>query len=106
MGDDWLDDPDAEAWARHVVDELVPMVQGSAVTISLVPTGDTDVKFAVELGVSIMLDKPIILIVSPGMRIPAKLAQVADEIVEVGDLLSQAGARQVRAAVARVIGGK
>jgi hypothetical protein len=40
------------------------------------------VKFAVELGFSIMLDKPIIAVVAPGTQVPGKLVAVADEIVE------------------------
>jgi nucleoside 2-deoxyribosyltransferase len=97
-GDDWLDDPDARAWARRVRKELVPMIRDSTVTISLVPTGDADVKFAVELGMAIMLGKPIILVVAPGTQVPDKLVLVADEIVERGD------EHHLRDAIERVIG--
>lgn len=72
----WLD------YAEHVINDLVPKIRGSAATVSLVPKGKTDVKFAVELGLSIMLDKPIIAVVAPGTRVPAKLIKVADAIVE------------------------
>jgi hypothetical protein len=40
------------------------------------------VKFALELGFSIMLDKPIIAVVGHGAKVPAKLVQVADSIIE------------------------
>lgn len=50
--------------------------------VSLVPTEQTDIKFALELGVAIMLDKPIIAVVRPGTRVPAKLVAVADELLE------------------------
>ena len=72
---DWMDDPEAQAWARHVLKDLVPMVGGSALTVSLVPTGPADVKFAVELGMSIMLDKPVILVVQTGTKIPERLVR-------------------------------
>ena len=81
MSNPW-DDPDARAWAARVERELVPMIEDSAASVSIVPTGETDIKFAVELGISIMLDKPIILLVVPGARVPAKLARIADAIIE------------------------
>jgi hypothetical protein len=79
---DWMEDPLSQKWARDVIDDLVPMIDGSAVTISLVPKGDPDVKFAVELGISIMLDKPIVLVVAPGQKLPAHLMRVSDGLVE------------------------
>src|SRR4051812_43689645 len=79
---DWMDDPEAKAWAQRILDEVVPMIDESAVTISLVPKGPTDIKFATELGLSIMFDKPIIAVVQPGTKVPAKMVLVADEIVE------------------------
>lgn len=85
MSADPFEDPEARAWAQRVVDELIPMISDSALTVSIVPTdaGVDDVKFAVELGLSIMLDKPIVLAVAPGRRIPHRLAMLATAIVEV-----------------------
>lgn len=71
-----------DAWYRHVRQTLVPKLKSSGAVVSIVPEGQTDVKFAVELGLSIMLDKPIIAILRPGTKIPAKLALVADRIIE------------------------
>lgn len=81
MSDPWQD-PGTQAWVRDVLDELIPKIDSSEVIVSLVPTGPTDVKFAVETGLAIMMDKPIILAVVPGRKIPAKLQRVADAIVE------------------------
>lgn len=75
-GKEWLE------YADRAISELVPKIRDSAVTVSLVPKGQTDVKFAVELGFSIMLDKPIIAVVLPGTKVPSKMVAVADEIVE------------------------
>ena len=86
MPDPW-DEPEVQAWARRVLDELVPMIRDSAVTVSIAPGTDTDVKFAVELGMSIVLDKPIILAVVPGRQVPPKLAAVADAVVELPEHL-------------------
>jgi len=78
-------DPGWLAYADRALDELLPMMQSSRVCLSLVPKNGADVKFALELGFMIMLDKPIIAVVFPGAKVPAKLAMVADAIVE-GDV--------------------
>jgi hypothetical protein len=62
--------------------------------MSLVPgKDDVDVKFAVELGLAIMLDKPILAVVQPGTEVPGRLRQVADAII-VTDLDTEAGKEQ------------
>jgi hypothetical protein len=76
-------DPQFRRWKRLVQRELVPMIERSAYVMSLVPEdGRADAKFAVELGLSIMMNKPIILVVQPGTKIPPKLALVGDRVVE------------------------
>ena len=79
---DWESDPDWIAYRDRVKADLIPMIKNSGVTVSLLPEGEVDVKFAVELGLMIMLDKPIIVVVPPGVSMPQKLALVADAIVE------------------------
>jgi nucleoside 2-deoxyribosyltransferase len=106
MSDDWTQH-DPERWseyARHVLDEMVPMMRDSAVVCSLVPTGETDVKFAVELGMAIMLDKPIVLLVHSGTKVPARLARAADEIVEYTGPLGLTIAERLQEIVARLGG--
>lgn len=76
------DNRDFRKWVEQVQRELVPKIRDSAFVMSLVPTGEVDVKFAVELGLSIMLDKPILACVTPGSKIPQKLAAVVDRFVE------------------------
>ena len=76
--------PEWEQFVGHVKDKLLPMLDESAITVSLCPPeGHVDVKFAVELGFMIMLNKPILAVVPPGTPVPPKLALVADHIVEV-----------------------
>lgn len=102
MTDPW-DDPDTREWARHVREELVPKIRQSAATISLVTSTTPDVKFAVELGMSILLDKPIIALVSPGVVVPDHMVRVADKIIE-GDISDPTVAQRLRAAVDEVTG--
>ena len=68
--DDLFDDPGWNAYVTHVRTELIPMLEGSAMTISLAPNDPkgTDIKFAIELGLSIMLDKPIIVVIDDERR--------------------------------------
>lgn len=100
---DWSDDPAAKLWLRHCVDELAPKIGGSAVTISVVPDGEGDAKFWVELGASIMLDKPIIAVAFDRRSVPRKLRLVADEVVICPHGADAQSSERVRAAVARVI---
>jgi hypothetical protein len=60
------------------------MIRDSMITVSLVPdeARNSDLKFAVELGLSIMFDKPILCVIKPGMQVPEHLVRVADLIVE------------------------
>jgi hypothetical protein len=82
---DPFENPEFQDWADHVRTEVIPMIRDSPVTFSIAPPPDkVDVKFAVELGFLIMMDKPIILCVPPGTPVPDKLARVADAIIEMG----------------------
>lgn len=70
-----------EEFEKEIQEKLVPMIKNSGMVVSFVPN-KVDVKFAVELGISIMLDKPIIAVVAQGAKIPEKLARVVDRFVE------------------------
>jgi len=94
--------------AAQVQTGLLPKLEGSAATISLVPKdGQSDVKFAVELGFSIMLNKPIIALATDGNDVPPGLARVADEVV-VADLAADPEGAQklLMEAVERVLNAR
>jgi hypothetical protein len=78
-------------WAKNIENDLVPKLESSAMVMSLMPrSGKPDAKFAVELGMAIMLDKPIIVMAEPGQAIPSKLSAIADAVV-VADLGTEEG---------------
>lgn len=83
MTGDIRDDPEFVAWATHVSTNVVPKMNDSLLTVQLFPNGEPDIKFAVELGLSILLDKPIVVVCEPGQVLPGKLLQVADKVLEV-----------------------
>lgn len=95
--DPW-NDADAQQWLAHVRKTLIPMIDDSELTISLAPRGETDIKFAVELGLSIMFNKPILAVIGVGQKIPPKLAQVADMVVEI-DLADPTASVQIQSAI-------
>jgi len=94
MSDDPWNDPKAQDWLHYVRTHVLPMVEDSNVCISLCPPKDkVDIKFAVELGMMVMLDKPIIVVADENRDIPAKLRSVADRII-VGDITTPKGRAQ------------
>lgn len=104
MDEVWKD-PSFQGWEAEVRRIVIPMLEGTAVTVSLIPRSkNPDIRFAVELGLSIMMDKPIIALVQPGMSIPNGLAAVAAEIVEVDIARDLDGAqRSITDAIGRVL---
>lgn len=87
--------------------DLLPKIEGSAIGASIVPLDPAafDVKFAVELGAMIMLDKPIILLVQPGTVLPDALVRVAVEIVEFDRDDLEGSSTRMRDAMDRVLNG-
>lgn len=83
------DDPRWQRYAKRALEELLPMVDESTFCIALVPRKPEDyddIKFCIELGMMIMLNKPILLVVPPGTKLPDKLALIADSIVELDQM--------------------
>lgn len=101
---DWVDslnDEDRLHWdgfVDHFRREAVSKIEGSGLFISLVPSEGFDVKFAVELGAAIMLDKPIIAVVMPGVEISDHLRRVSDQVVE-ADLDTEEGRDKIARAI-------
>lgn len=107
-GEDWLDKLTPEErseWDEFVDhfrrDTLHKMID-SAFVASIVPSEGWDVKFAVELGSAIMLDKPLIALIMPGANVSEKLKRVADEIVE-ADLDTEEGRKTIHEAISRIV---
>lgn len=100
---DPFDTPEFRDYAARARRELLPKLEESGCALMMTPSGPSDVKFAVELGFSIMLDKPIIAVVSPGTHVPPKLRRVADRIIE-GDIEDGTLAARINEAVREVLG--
>ncbi len=89
-------DPDDVRFQKIVMEGLVPKVAESAVAVSIVTNDEqyVDAQFCVELGVMIMLDKPIFAVVDPKVPVPDKLRRVADEIC-IADISTEDGRIEV-----------
>lgn len=88
---------------QAVSEGLIPKLDGSAVGMVVAPLTDEDhpydVNFAVQLGLMILMDKPIITVVSPDREISRKLELVSDKVVH-ADIRSADGPRLVAEAAA------
>jgi hypothetical protein len=71
-GDDWL---------HHFAKDVMPKIHESALTIAIV-SGEPDAKVCFEVGASVLLDKPLVLVVPKGRSVSAALKRVASVIVE------------------------
>src|SRR6266704_4742986 len=84
---DWLGKltpEELEEWdefVRHYREDVLPKMEDSAVFMTVVTPTKVDIKFAVELGMAIMLEKPIITMVLPGARVPEKLRAISEAVV-------------------------
>lgn len=70
-----------DAIVKYAREHTYTAMNESSVVMSLVPGGTPDVKFAMELGFSIMLDKPLVAVVAPGVKVPPKLLKFADVVI-------------------------
>jgi hypothetical protein len=76
----YLDSVEIREFFERARTELFPKVEASSLFISLF-TGGHDAKFCLELGVAIMLGKPILLLALKGAPIPPRLRAIADRVV-------------------------
>jgi hypothetical protein len=102
MKDDWENDPSWQRFRGHVMAEMLPKLLDSSLMVSLCPTDVGDAKYWVELGASIMHDKPIIVVAAPGRKIPERLLRVADKVIR-ADLSSEEGMRDLSEAIALLV---
>lgn len=96
---------EGDRWVQHIREDTVKKMADSAFVMSIVPSGETDIKFAVELGLSIMLDKPIVAIAMNGTEVPPGLRRVAHAVIEVPDIDTEAGQVELKRQLDRVIAG-
>lgn len=85
---------------RRAREDLFPKMKGAA--LSIVIAADPDPKLCMELGAAILLDKPIVVVVPEGQKLPTNLSRIASAIVQ-GDISQSKGKKQLQEAITRVI---
>jgi ribosomal protein L23 len=96
---EWSDSKEFKEYAEHILKEMVPAMKDSAVVMTIAPdAGQHDIKIAVEIGYSILLDKPLIVIASPGRHIAERLLRIADHVIT-GDITTDAGKEEIARAL-------
>jgi hypothetical protein len=68
--------------------EVIPKMRDSAITLVIGPDfagSQFDVDFAVQIGASVLLEKPLLVVVPKGRVLPPKLVTIADRIIEMTD---------------------
>lgn len=105
---DWVEEMNPEekhAWdefVEHFRRDTLEQIAGSQAFISLVPKDAGDVKFWVELGAAVMMDKPILAVVAPGAKVTQKMRLICDEIVE-ADVDTEVGRAAITSALTRML---
>lgn len=105
MSDDLTAEEQAtwDAWVAHIREDTVAKMVESSFVMSIVPSGETDIKFAVELGLAIMLDKPIIALAIQGVETPPGLRRIAHAVIEVDDIDTEVGQVELKRQLDRVM---
>lgn len=104
MVSEGLNDPEVRDWLQRAHDDLTEKIGASAMSVSILTHGAVaDAKFWVELGASIMMDKPLIIAAYDDVQIPPKLRSVADEIVLLPEGLTGDAQERMKEAIGRVL---
>lgn len=99
--DQWFHTPEGQEFERHVREDLIPKMESSSASLSLCPDGEGDIKFWIETGAAIMLDKPIIVVAVAGREVPEKLRRAADDVIEAETI--EAAAPAIETALLRLL---
>lgn len=91
-------------YARRAQQELHPKIRDSAVVVQLF-NEQPDAKLAIELGFTLLLGKPLLILKRSGQNVPAHLARIAEGILEYddGQLGTEEFAERMTAEVKRIL---
>jgi hypothetical protein len=89
-------DPRWRQFEADVRKNLIPQMRDSANVLMIAPdiSSDFDVRFALQIGASVLLEKPLVLVVDGDRTVPPKLERIADRIIR-ADLSTPFGRQQV-----------
>jgi hypothetical protein len=93
-----------EGFEKRVREELIPEIASSDVFACTMPQNleNVNIKLAVELGLAVLFDKPIISVIQPGTKIPEKLAKITDKFVELNMADPKGDAKRIGDAIMEI----
>jgi hypothetical protein len=91
---------DDDEFYEHARNDLFPKMKESV--LSIVIAQDPDPKLCLELGAAILFDKPIVVLVPVGEKLPSNLARLASAVVQ-GDVKNDVTKQRLEAAISKVI---
>lgn len=101
--DDWRNDPSWKRFERDMRTDMIPKMKDSASVLVIAPdlsSQDFDVVFALQIGASVLLEKPLVVVVDGSRVLPPKLERLADRIIR-ADLSTEFGREQVQQEMTR-----
>lgn len=89
-------DRDWKEFVAHVKKTLVPQIKDTNVFLAMAPPDDKDIdiKMAVEIGLCILLDKPLIVIAPEGRHMHERLLRIADHVI-IADVTTEEGRESI-----------
>lgn len=92
-------------FVRGLVDgarlDMIPKMRGSAFCMTLLD-GEPDIRLGLEIGMALLLDKPLFIVAVGDIWISPRLRQIADAVI-VGPKFDESMKEQVQAALAKFI---
>jgi hypothetical protein len=89
--------------------DILPSLLSSAFMLSIGTTPDPetmDLRAATEIGLMLLLDKPLLLVILPGEAVPAALIRAASGVVTVSGTDAAADQALIAAAVREMVEGR
>jgi hypothetical protein len=84
---DEITQEDIDEVMEHLADnarkDIIPKMRSSVFCMAVVvPKDDVDPYLALQVGVALLLEKPLIIVATGNVWIPARVRQIADAVVE------------------------
>lgn len=91
-------------YTRHFLKDVLPKIEQSSYFLAIAPGGpaEADVKMATEIGMCILLDKPLIVLAPKGRPVAERLLRIADHVI-VGDIETREGMDAMHLELERIL---
>lgn len=82
--------------------DCLPKLAQSKFVIGICDPENVDGFLLMQLGAAVLLDKPLVIVALKGIWIPARMRELADEVVEIESMKDLAGQERLAQAIRRV----